>query len=420
MIRAKRSAQRYMSVRARRSSASTLTRFVNMPAAERMRVVDAGSRSTLERHWVARFGFTMPNRRKYPWQWLWDSCFHSIAWSALGDDRCRTELESLFSLQLPSGFLPHMGFQTDPERSLALWRAHGRSDITQPPMYGHALRVLAARGFGVDHLFPCATAALNYLFEHRRDSDSGMIRVVHPWETGCDDSPRWDGWDSRRFRERRWNACKQRLARSIRLRDGAAWSNPDFEVASVGFSALVAFNARELGELTGDHDLAAAASTLAEAIDARWTHRERTWSDVRLRGPETASSVRTLDALFPLLVSDDHAKVEASFREIFGTDSFWRPFGPSCTAANEPSYEPGAYWRGDAWPQEIYLMMVAAQRRGREQAARRLAEKLVHGCVCSGFAERWNSETGRGLGAIPQSWAALAAEGSRVLDSMAA
>src|SRR5437868_12155664 len=101
--------------------------------------IEAGSRRALERNWVAEAGFTMPNRRKYPWQWLWDSCFHAIAWSALGDARCLTELESLFSLQLGSGFMPHMGYQTDPPRSLALWHSAGRSDITQPPMYGHAL-----------------------------------------------------------------------------------------------------------------------------------------------------------------------------------------------------------------------------------------------------------------------------------------
>ena len=41
-----------------------------------------------------------------------------------------------------------------------------------------------------------------------------------------------------------------------------------------------------------------------------------------------------------------------------------------------------------------------------------MTEKLVQGCVGSGYAERWNAETGAGLGAIPQGWAALACEAS--------
>ncbi len=60
--------------------------------------------------------------------------------------------------------------------------------------------------------------------------------------------------------------------------------------------------------------------------------------------------------------------------------------------------------------------MLAAQRRGRHEEAGRLAEKLIVGCVRSGYAERWNPETGAGLGAIPQGWAALAGEGVRVLE----
>ncbi len=355
--------------------------------------------------------------------WLWDSCFHAIAWSGLGDPRAVKELETVLSLQLPNGFVPHMGYLTRPEASLALWHSPGRSDITQPPMYGHALRVLAARGFGVEHLYRAATAGLDYLLEQRRDPGSGLIRVLHPWETGCDDSPRWDGWQLGPFNERRWNKLKRTLVRSIRLRDGAAWVNPLFDVGSAGFSALVAFNARELGEATASQELLSKASALAQAIDSHWEDSRRTWSDVCLagpHGPHSTSAVRTLDALFTVLVSENRHHRDGARAEIFDRRSFWRPHGPSSTAADEPSYDPGAYWRGDAWPQQLYLIMVGAQRQGRHAEARRLAEKLVLGCIGSGYAERWNPETGAGLGAIPQGWAALTGEGLRVLEAGAA
>jgi hypothetical protein len=392
-----------------------LERLQSAAPDQRRALVDAESRRALELNWVAKQGFTMPNRRKYPWQWLWDSCFHAIAWSALGDARGRTELESLFSLQLPSGFLPHMGYQKHPERSRALWHSPGRSDITQPPMYGHALRVLAARGFDVEHLYEPATAALRYLVERRRDPASGLIRVLHPWETGCDDSPRWDGWEARPFSERRWNKRKRDLVRSIVLTDGAASANPQFDVASVGFSALASFNMQELAGLTGDAELMQSADALVAAIERRWADERRTWGDLRLHGPGTGALAPTLDGLFPVLVSRDRRQVEGAFAELFDAARFWRPFGPSGVAADEPGYEPKRYWRGDAWPQEIYLMMVAALRHGREEDARQLAQRLVVGCTGSCFAERWNPEKGRALGAVPQGWAALATEGVRVL-----
>jgi hypothetical protein len=404
-----------MLLHARVAGRRNLKRLLNAPAEERRALLDVESRRALERNWVAQPGFSMPNRRKYPWQWLWDSCFHAIAWSALGDARCRAELECLFSLQLPSGFLPHMGYHGHPERSRALWHSVGRSDITQPPMYGHALRVLAARGFHAEHLYEPATAALRYLAERRRDPASGLIRVLHPWETGCDDSPRWDGWEARPFSERRWNKRKRELVRSLVLEDGAASSNPQFDVASAGFSALTSFNMMELGSLTGDAELTNTADALVAAIERRWVDERRTWGDVRLSGPGTGALAPTLDGLFPVLVSREPRHVEAAFAELFNAERFWRPFGPSGVAADAPGYEPDGYWRGDAWPQETYLMMVAARRHGCEQAARRLAQQLVIGCTRSCFAERWNPETGRALGAVPQGWAALAMEGVRVL-----
>lgn len=393
-----------------------LARYRAMSREQRCVAVDAASRRILERNWVPTPGFTMPNRRKYPWQWLWDSCFHAIAWSRLGDARGVRELENVLSLQLPTGFVPHMGYQTNPKAALTLWHSPGRSDITQPPMYGHALRVLADRGFAVDGLYDSAIAGLNYLFEHRRDSGCGLIRVVHPWETGCDDSPRWDGWHPEPFKERRWNARKRQLVRSIRLRDGAAWANSGFDVGSAGFSALVAFNARELGELTANQDLLSRASALTQAIDAQWLNSRRTWSDVCLAGPHTTSAVRTLDGLFAVLLGPDGGRTDTAFAEIFDPRFFWRAWGPSGTAADETSYDPASYWRGDAWPQELYLIMVAARRCGRHADAKRLAERLVLGCIGSGYAERWNPETGAALGAVPQGWAALAGEGIRVLE----
>jgi hypothetical protein len=397
--------------RRRRVSSERLDSYRKLSPEQRRESVNTACRDVLERNWIASAGYTMPNGRKYPWMWLWDSCFHAIAWGRLGDPRGVTELETLFSLQLPSGFVPHMGYLTKPEASLALWHVPGRSDITQPPMFGHALRELDARGFAVDHMYGAATGAINYFFEWRRDPASGLIRVVHPWETGWDDSPRWDAWRRGPFGALRWNVKKRDLVRSLELRDDVAWGNEAFDVGSAGFSALVAFNARELGELTADSSLLSRSGELARAIDEQWAGSRRTWRDICLAGPSDGSTVRTLDALLGVLVCESQDHVDRAFEEIFDRRSFWRPHGPSGTAADERSYAPGTYWRGDAWPQMLYLVMLAAQRRGRPDEADRLADRLVLGCVGSAYSERWNPETGAGLGAIPQGWAALATAG---------
>ena len=358
-------------------------------------------------------GLTMPNATKYPWQWLWDSCFHSIVWSALGDSRCVTELESLFGLQLPNGFVPHMGYQTDPQGSLGQWHVPGRSDITQPPMYGHALRVLRQRGFDVRHLLEPATRGLNYLFDHRRDPATGLIRVVHPWETGCDDSNRFDAWFALPYDRNGWKPEKKRMEQSISLTDEVASGSPIFDVCSIGFSALTAFNALELADITADAALKAKAVELTRAIDRQWVETKRTWKDVSLAGPGASSEARTLDALLPLLLDVNHTHANAAWNELFDENAFWTPYGPAGTAIDEPTFDGDQYWRGPAWPQLTYLLMIAAERADRPDDARRLAEKLYAGAARSGFSEFWNPLTGEARGATPQGWGTLALEGAQ-------
>ena len=150
----------------RRGYTISLARYQEMSPEQRRDAVDAASRRILERNWVASPGFTMPNRRKYPWQWLWDSCFHAIAWSSSGRSAgCHGVGERALSAAAQWFRSAHGLSDQTPSARSRCGMSPGRSDITQPPMYGHALRVLAERGFAVEHLCDAATAGLNYLFE---------------------------------------------------------------------------------------------------------------------------------------------------------------------------------------------------------------------------------------------------------------
>ena len=83
------------------------------------------------------------------------------------------------------------------------------------------------------------------------------------------------------------------------------------------------------------------------------------------------------------------------------------PAGPTGVHRGEPSFHPDAYWRGPVWPQLAYLMVLAADPHSPEVAAD-LSRTTVAGAWASGLAEYWNSDTGTGLGAVPQSWTGLA------------
>jgi hypothetical protein len=54
------------------------------------------------------FRFTVPSLSVYPFQWLWDSCFHTVVWSRSDPERAADELRALLAWQDKRGFIPHV------------------------------------------------------------------------------------------------------------------------------------------------------------------------------------------------------------------------------------------------------------------------------------------------------------------------
>ena len=366
------------------------------------------ARAVLDANWRPE-GYTVPNANVYPFQWLWDSCFHAIVWSQLGEPvRARSELAHLFRTQDAQGFVPHVDYEFAPDHHARFWGRTGSSSITQPPMFGHAIAEFHRRGIDVADLVGPATAGLRFLLDVRERVD-GLVALCHPWESGGDDCPRWDHWCTQGWSKERWYEIKGELVGSIRFDSGGSpVGNPDFVVGSCGFNALVVFNARELASVTGDADLRRAADSLAATLAARWDRELATWIDTGASAT-TSGRIRSLDAMLPVLVEDRADVLGSAFAEIVDDRRFGGACGPAGVHREEPTFAPRTYWRGPAWPQLTYLLWVAARRAGRVDDARSLAEMLVRGAMRSQWAEYWDPDDGAGLGAAPQSWAALAA-----------
>lgn len=366
-------------------------------------------RSALDAAWVETEGYTAPNSDVYPWLWLWDSCFHALVWERLGESaRAVAELTAALSTIDGAGFVPHMGYMLDPDTSIELWGRRGSSSITQPPMFGHAIAELHRRGVAVSSdVVDAATRGLRFLVERRARVD-GLIEVVHPWETGCDDSPRWDDLcPGDGFDIGRWRAFKVEVLDHIeRGPAGEPLHNPAFAVGSAGFTALTVFNARELHEVTGDDVLLDGLDALVAALDRRFDPDRRTWVDT---GPaaDGSGAIRTADGILPLLVTADVDAARRVVAELLDEDAYAGAYGPRGQHVGEPTYDPLTYWRGGVWPQLAYLVWVALRRGGHADAAEVVRTTTVDGATTSGLAEYWDGESGAGLGAIPQSWTGL-------------
>lgn len=379
-----------------------------MSAREVVAHVTREARAVLEGAWVEEAGCCRPNENVYPHQWLWDSCFHAIAWGSMRDIRGVRELTSALSAQFDDGLVPHMRYLGSP----GAFRGPqaGRSSFTQPPVFSHAAAYLERRGFGVPPAVGVSIArALQYLYDQRRTPD-GLIFIVHPWESGADDSPRWDGWISESYENHRgWRYDSEFVDCTEYSSCGSAKWNHRFVVAPAGFNALTAHAFAEFGAHTKSKTWSDRAHELAATMDrVLWDDGEGLWSDLVIVGPDTSVAVPTLDGALPALVTSDASRAQRVLEQLEDPRRFAAPFGLTYTARDHSSFDPVGYWRGAAWPHLNYLMWLVAERWGQGHLSAQLRRQSLEAAIRSRFAEYWNPLTGEGLGAVPQAWAAIA------------
>src|SRR5918998_2513628 len=156
----------------------------------------------------------------YPHQWSWDSAFIAIGLARLDTRRAAKELLALFSHQWGTGKIPHIVFNPKaPSESYFPGADHWAcastspdappappytSCLCQPPIHAiAALRVweVAERKGGEEvdearaflrQIYPKLFLWHRYLMTYRDPEGSGLVTIYHPWESGTDNSPRWD------------------------------------------------------------------------------------------------------------------------------------------------------------------------------------------------------------------------------------
>lgn len=167
----------------------------------------AKAKKVLENNW--RGSHTVPSPYLYPHQWSWDSAFTALGYAHYDTDKAMRELRSMLEGQWKNGMIPHIIFRSKESYfpGPGFWdskRSNNAPDIetsgiTQPPV--HALAALkiyqladdkkTAEGF-LKEIFPKLLAFHRYMLTERDPEKTGLVTIYHPWESGFDNSVRWD------------------------------------------------------------------------------------------------------------------------------------------------------------------------------------------------------------------------------------
>lgn len=417
-------------------------------------------------------GWTKAAPSLYPHQWSWDSAFIAIGLAHLSAKRAADELRSLFRAQWATGMIPHIVFnpRVPPGAyfpDAAWWDCRALTDaaprdvatsgICQPPVHAIAAWRIAETGGGpawAKECLPHLVAWHRYLLTARDPERSGLVTIFHPWESGMDNSPRWDASMGRivvgdlppyeRADLKHVSDATQRpttkeydrylwlveLLKRAHYDDEVVQRDYPFLVKDVFFSAiLVAANdaLTALGQLAGagDEELAEidgwatrGRSGLADA----WSDKARGALDIDTRTGESID-VKTMAAFAPLIAGGlDPDRREAQLRRWSEPDGLgddrlrWKV--PPSTSPRDPGFQPRRYWRGPTWPVMNWLFWWALHRDGATGEAAALRSQSLAQVREIGFAEYVEPFTGEPLGSLGQSWTAavmldwLAADGA--------
>jgi hypothetical protein len=403
----------------------------------------------------------------YPHQWSWDAAFNAIGLAAINLPRARLELDSLFAGQWRNGLLPHIvfdpaadGYRPGPEQwecavhSEEAPSAPATSGIIDPPVHAIAVdRILtvAERAGGEEYarttewaagIYPKLLAWHRFLARDRADKETGLMTLFHGWESGTDNSPRWDApyagvevgpglpFYERKDKEHVSDAGQRptdgEYDRYLWLVEEAKRASYDagllrqagsFQVGDVLFTAIFACASDLLASLSARlgkrSDAAELKNYAVQARAAVFCHVDEASglaADVDLR---TGAWLRTetVAGFAPLIAGGmpltlRRRLVSLLLGERWAGHPSLRFALPPSTSPCSAAYNPACYWRGPVWPVFTWLLTWALFRSGEYSAASALRSASLAQLGDETFGEYYHPVTGEPLGSLYQSWTA--------------
>jgi hypothetical protein len=413
----------------------------------------AAAVDTLATNWTG--AATLPSRSQYPHQWSWDSAFIAIGLAQVSQERAQRELLGLLGAQWRTGRLPHIVYNDADAADAAYFPGPGfwasrrmpeapavsTSGIVQPPVHARAaltvfeqaMDMAAARRF-LAEAYPKLAAQHRYLIEQRDFAGTGLASIVHPWESGMDNSPAWDPFLAGTARSRPFTRED--------VRHVPAAERP----SDADYSAYVALaeNYRDLGyddrRLAAEHpftvedplfntvllDGELCLAEIARRLDrdpaphrtaAKAIHQallERLWDEglgtfvARDARTATRATTATISGFAPLLDPWLPPAIRDRLVGLLRSPGFLggcRHPVPT-TDLRAPAFDRSRYWRGPTWVNTNWLVWLGTLRAGRPDVASAVRKSTLALLKRSGFREYFDPLDGTGRGAHDFSWSA--------------
>lgn len=392
--------------------------------------------------------YTVPTHGLYPFQWNWDSCLTALGQQSVDDDRAWVEVETLMQHQWPDGMVPHIVFHEPDDGYFpgpSVWQT-GRpvptSGITQPPVLGLVLQQLWQRS-GQDSRTRERCRALltatdrwhEWFYRCRDPQGTGLVALLHPWESGRDNSIDWadalaqvpvdrvmpyQRKDTQhvdasqrptQFEYDRYVALVQRFREldwdNSRLHDASP-----FQVVDPGFNAILIRSDQALGSLASELGLTAIADQVQArshkalaALEGLW-HAEMGQYVCFDRKAQRLVDSPSVGGLLPVLVLPHGHPHQAALCERLARSLDLGPYGVASHWPVDSRFDGKRYWRGPSWLIVNYLLIQGLRENGQDRLADRIVQASMRCIEKSGCSEYYHPVTGEALGGGTFTWTA--------------
>ena len=408
--------------------------------------------------------WTRPAPDVYPHQWLWDSCFIAIGLSHYAVRRAQQEIISIFRGQWTNGMVPHMVFSSENSnrRKPNMWNSHesiyapddvDTSGITQPPLLAEAIVAIGRQLNDIERrtwyrtVWPNLLAYHEWLYRERNPHAEGLVVLIHPWETGLDNTPPWMEMMNRHQKPLWIKAVEASHLDTVieKLRNDTRQVSPDermttleslmlynvarrlrrkhydtnrilirshFIIEDLFFNAILIRANQHLQDIAQDINETIPTPTLTymhkatKALDELWDEKSGMFysRSFIVRELITTPTISTLLPLYAGVVSKSRAK---QLVELLKNDQlFGTKYPVPSVPLNSPHFNHRRYWQGPTWINTNWLIIDGLERYGFTDEANQLRAASIGLVRQSGFSEYFSPIDGFPAGISPFSWTA--------------
>ncbi len=393
-----------------------------------------------------RSGYTLPtNNELYPAQWNWDSAFISLGYSYFNLEYAIVELEKLLSGQWDDGMIPHILFHDNDESYFPnhkTWDCGNKipsSGITQPPIIATIIKKIVDQNKlnqsqlkRVEIIIKKLKKYLNWFFNYRDTNKIGLVSIIHPWESGLDNSPIWDSSldkvkieENLKYERRDLNVSRSSNRPLKKDYDGYITLlnqfkkdkyNPSkivndsmFNVIDIGFNSILIRATKDLIEVAKKfnldfNDLKNKISQSEESLVKFYKDEEQSFFSYDFKN-HNLIKVDAISNYFVLFANLQNEEINNKIINRLKEYNSQKEYFFTTVNPKDKTFEETRYWRGPVWINTNWIIYQGLLDKDKN-FSNLIKNKTLELLENKKFHEYYNYKTGDSLGANNFSWSA--------------